>query len=106
LEIPHRAFHRALTAHAGERYGALLVQLFDHAERYRRMHFGASVVSRRTTADHRAILDACKEGDTDLAGIRLAEHLAHTVLDIFQQRAPEFDPAALRRVLGDVPRSV
>jgi DNA-binding GntR family transcriptional regulator len=103
-EIPHRAFHRTLTAHAGERYNLLLAQLFDHAERYRRMHFGPATVTERSTADHRAILDACKEGDTDLAGIRLAEHLAHTALDIFQQHAPEYDPVALRQVLGDVPR--
>jgi DNA-binding GntR family transcriptional regulator len=103
-EVPHRAFHRTLTAHAGERYNLLLAQLFDHAERYRRMHFGASVVSERSTADHRAILDACKQRDADLAGVRLAEHLAHTALDIFGEHAPEYDPAALRQVLGDVPR--
>src|SRR4051812_26284732 len=36
--LPHQAFHRGLTAQAGERFAGVLAQLFDHAERYRRMH--------------------------------------------------------------------
>src|SRR4051812_6896620 len=30
--VPHQAFHRALPSPAGERFTALLTQLFDHAE--------------------------------------------------------------------------
>ena len=38
--VPHQNFHRALTAPAGERINDLLGQLFDHAERYRRLDIG------------------------------------------------------------------
>ena len=43
----------ALTAPAGDRFTAVLGQLFDHAERYRRLHIGhgpTRVGDRRTTA--------------------------------------------------------
>jgi DNA-binding GntR family transcriptional regulator len=55
--VPHRAFHRGLSVHAGPRVNALLGQLFDHAERYRRLHigFGPSGRSpRRPPRPHRA----------------------------------------------------
>ena len=64
--IPHQAFHRGLIAPAGARFAAVLAQLFDHAERYRRMHIGHGP-SAWATKDHRAILDACKARDRDLA---------------------------------------
>ena len=51
--VPHRAFHQALNAFAGPRYGALLMQLFDHAERYRRVHVGRSF-SKHTAREHSA----------------------------------------------------
>ncbi len=38
--LPHEQFHRGLTAHAGERVNFVLGQMFDHAERYRRLHIG------------------------------------------------------------------
>jgi DNA-binding GntR family transcriptional regulator len=38
--LPHEQFHRGLTAHAGERINFVLGQMFDHAERYRRLHIG------------------------------------------------------------------
>src|SRR3954467_12390274 len=65
--VPHQAFHRALTAPAGARFTAALDELFDHAERYRRIHIG-HVPSAWATKGHRAILDACKAGDRDKAG--------------------------------------
>jgi len=99
--VPHRAFHRGLTAYAGPRFEGLLVQLFEHSERYRRMHFG-QVFSQQSTRDHREILDACKAGDRDLAASLLARHLARTVFGIVQLVAPDYDPAALRELLADI----
>ncbi len=63
---PHQAFHRGLTAPAGARFAAVLAQLLDHAERYRRMHIGHGP-SAWATKDHRVILDACKARDRDQA---------------------------------------
>jgi DNA-binding GntR family transcriptional regulator len=103
--IPHQAFHRALTARAGTRFDSLLGQLFEHAERYRRMHFGRSL-SKQATVDHREILDACKAGDRDLAAAALARHLARTAFGIFDIVDEEYEPDKLRQVLKDVSATV
>lgn len=106
---PHRRFHRLLTGHAGERLNALLDQLFDHAERYRRLHIGHGP-SAWATAGHREILDACKEGDQDRCGSLLASHLARTAFEVSELLDSTYDPARLREALadagGDVPSRV
>jgi DNA-binding GntR family transcriptional regulator len=98
---PHQAFHRALIEPAGERFIAVLRQLLDHAERYRRMHIGHGP-SAWATKDHRGILDACKAGDRELAGRRLAEHFARTAFELIEMLDPDFEPALLRDTLADV----
>jgi DNA-binding GntR family transcriptional regulator len=99
--VPHQAFHQGLTAPAGERFAGVLVQLFDHAERYRRMHIGHGP-SAWATKDHRAILDACKAHDRDLAGALLARHFARTAFELIELLDPEHEPALLRDTLADV----
>jgi len=99
--MPHRQFHRALTAPAGERINDLLGQLFDHAERYRRLHIGHGP-SAWATAGHREILDACKRGDRDRSASLLAGHLARTGLEVSELLDPDYDPAELRNALVDV----
>jgi GntR family transcriptional regulator, rspAB operon transcriptional repressor len=99
--VPHQAFHRALTAPAGERLTALLGQLFDHAERYRRMHIGHGP-SAWATKDHRAILDACKREDRERAGRLLAGHLARTAFELVEHLEPGYEPALLEQTLEDV----
>jgi DNA-binding GntR family transcriptional regulator len=98
---PHGAFHRALTAPAGERVNDLLGQLFDHSERYRRLHIGHGP-SAWATAGHREILDACKTGDRDRTAALLASHLARTGLEVSELLDPAYDPAQLRTALVDV----
>jgi GntR family transcriptional regulator, rspAB operon transcriptional repressor len=99
--VPHAAFHQALTAPAGERFAGVLGRLFDHAERYRRMHIGHGP-SAWATADHRAILDACEGGDRDAAGRLLAHHFARTALEVIDDLEPSYQPAKLREALADV----
>jgi DNA-binding GntR family transcriptional regulator len=99
--IPHQAFHRALTAPAGTRFNALLAQLFDHAERYRRMHIGHGP-SAWATKDHRAILDACKAHDREAAGRLLAQHFARTAFELIEILEPGREPALLRDVVAHV----
>jgi DNA-binding GntR family transcriptional regulator len=98
---PHKRFHRALTEHAGERVNDLLDQLFDHAERYRRLHIGHGP-SAWATAGHREILDACKEGDRDRSAGLLASHLGRTGLEVSELLDPAYDPVKLRTTLTDV----
>jgi DNA-binding GntR family transcriptional regulator len=99
--VPHRAFHVQLTALAGERLSDLLAQLFDHAERYRRLHIGYGP-GAWATGDHREILDACKAGDSDAAAALLATHLARMPLEAAELLEPGYDSVALRATLADV----
>jgi GntR family transcriptional regulator, rspAB operon transcriptional repressor len=98
--VPHSTFHRALTAHAGERVNFVLGQMFDHAERYRRLHIGHGP-SAWATPQHRDILDACKTGDRDRSAALLAGHLARTGLEVSDLLDPGYDPVALRTAVVD-----
>lgn len=98
--VPHHRFHRALTAGAGERVNFVLAQMFDHAERYRRLHIGQGP-SAWATAQHRAILDACKAGDRDGSAGLLASHLARTGFEVSELLDADYDPARLRSAVVD-----
>jgi DNA-binding GntR family transcriptional regulator len=100
-EVPHRAFHAALVAHSGARMTAMLAQLSDHAERYRRKY--TLEVARAWlagVAEHRAIADACKERDPDAGAARLAEHLAHVATGVTGVIEPGYDSSALRTAVA------
>jgi GntR family transcriptional regulator, rspAB operon transcriptional repressor len=98
---PHSAFHRGLTAPAGARVNALLAQLSDHAERYRRMHIARSPKAWLTEG-HREILDACKAGQREHSAALLADHLSRTAFDVLELLEPGYEPARLRQTLADV----
>ncbi|HEY6525637.1 MAG TPA: GntR family transcriptional regulator [Solirubrobacteraceae bacterium] len=98
--VPHAEYHRQLTDLAGERFSALLSQLFDHAERYRRLHLGHGP-SAWATADHREILDAVKDGDGARAAPLLAQHLSRTAFEVAEILQPGRDLATLRQVLEE-----
>ncbi|HLH64084.1 MAG TPA: GntR family transcriptional regulator [Solirubrobacteraceae bacterium] len=97
---PHERFHRTLTAHAGERVNFVLGQMFDHAERYRRLHIGHAPTAW-ATQQHREILDACKAGDREGAAGLLAGHLARTGLEVCELLAPGYVPERLREAVRD-----
>ena len=98
--VPHAEYHRQLTDLAGERFSALLSQLFDHAERYRRLHLGHGP-SAWATADHREILDAVKTGTGPRCRL-LAQHLSRTAFEVAEILQPGCDLATLRQVLEEV----
>ena len=97
---PHRNFHRTLTAHAGDRVNFMLGQMFDHAERYRRLHIGHGP-SAWATAQHRDILDAAEAGDRDRSGGLLASHLARTGLEVSALLDASYDPVRLKTAVTD-----
>jgi DNA-binding GntR family transcriptional regulator len=99
--VPHQAFHRGLAAPAGDRFQGVLGQLFDHAERYRRLHIGHGP-SAWATKDHRRILDACKGSERDAAGRLLAEHFARTGFEVIADLEPAHDPVRLRETLSGI----
>jgi DNA-binding GntR family transcriptional regulator len=98
--VPHRQFHRALTAHAGERVNYFLGQMFDHTERYRRLHIGHGP-SAWATAQHREILDACKAGERERGAALLAGHLARAGLEVSDLLDPGYDPEKLKAAVID-----
>ena len=98
--IPHHRFHRALTAGAGDRVNFVLGQMFDHAERYRRLHIGQGP-SAWATAQHRDILDAVKGGDRDGSAGLLASHLGRTGLEVSELLDPDYDPQRLKTSVLD-----
>jgi DNA-binding GntR family transcriptional regulator len=97
---PHADYHRRLTELAGERFEGLLTQLYDHAERYRRLHIGYGP-SAWATADHRDILDAVKAGDGQLSAALLASHLSRVAFEVAEILEPGRDLVTLRQVLAD-----
>ncbi len=97
---PHERFHRTLTEHAGERVNFVLSQMFDHAERYRRLHIGHGP-GAWAPPQHRHILDACKAGDRDKAAALLAGHLARTGLEVSELLDPGYVPELLRTAVVD-----
>jgi DNA-binding GntR family transcriptional regulator len=99
--VPHAEYHRQLTRLAGERFESLLSQLFDHAERYRRLHLGHGP-SAWATADHREILDAVKLGEAQHASALLASHLARTAFEVAEILQPGNELPTLRQVLAEI----
>jgi DNA-binding GntR family transcriptional regulator len=100
-ERPHRDFHGRLVQHAGRRVVDLLDELSDHAGRYRRVYLeGTSYGFDAAAEEHREILAACREGAEDIAAARLANHLAHTALDVLGMADADYEPHALQTALA------
>jgi DNA-binding GntR family transcriptional regulator len=96
---PHRAFHALLVAHAGPRTRTAVVQLADHATRYRKLFHTASGVRAAADAEHRAILDAVIDRDVQRAADELARHLARTALTVLHTIEPDYEPRVMRDAL-------
>jgi DNA-binding GntR family transcriptional regulator len=100
---PHMAFHRGLVRHSGARIVALLAQLNETADRYRRLAVTQGDHAwARVAAEHGAILAACERRDAGGASRAMARHLARTVLTVVSLVAPEHDPARVRLALSAV----
>ena len=82
-----REFHFTLVAHAGDRLMRTIRELYDHADRYRRLYIKGVP---------RALSIA---GDPALAASQLARHLARTALTVLTNHAPEHDPTTVRAAI-------
>jgi DNA-binding GntR family transcriptional regulator len=99
-EQPHRQFHFSLVRHIGERQLREIVELSEHAERYR--HAYTTETPRawsKGIKEHRGILDACIKRDPSLAAERLARHYSSVVLGLLGVLAPDHDPTAVRTAM-------
>lgn len=100
-EIHHRRLHGEFVAASGERTIALIRQLSEHAERYRRVYTlqapGSYAVAR---AEHQTIIAACRARDGDGAAQALAQHLGHTALGVIELVEPDYRCIALRLAIA------
>jgi DNA-binding GntR family transcriptional regulator len=101
----HRDFHVALFSPAGERTAQMLGELFDHADRYRRIYHYRGQDPSTAAAEHREITAACVDGDRELASVRVAQHLARSGLLLCAHGAVDYEPLRIReawRFVGGV----
>lgn len=102
-ELKHREFHTRLVRGGGRRLCTLLSELYDYAERYRRLYITSEPRAMSIgAAEHEAIVDACRLRDAPAAAAELARHLSRTALMALMQIAPEHEPAMVRATLRAV----
>jgi DNA-binding GntR family transcriptional regulator len=103
VDVPHRAFHALLFRAAGRRLQTTLLQLFDHAGRYRTA-YGAMQPQgfRERFAQHRAIVQAAQAQDAELTVTELARHYLYTAMHVIGELDPQHDPSFLRSTVETV----
>lgn len=96
-EDPHREYHARLVAGAGPRARSTIARLADHAARYQYANVALAPSSwEQRRAEHRAILDAVKAQDADVAVTALATHYLTSVGYVLAGVDPDYDPQRLR----------
>jgi DNA-binding GntR family transcriptional regulator len=94
---PHRAFHQRFVGGAGQRCTRLIAELFDHAERYRRVYGGISQDEYDKRAiEHRALLDAAIGRDPEAVATALAAHYVATAMLVTSVLDPSYRLDRLR----------
>jgi DNA-binding GntR family transcriptional regulator len=103
IRAPHRAFHERFISGAGPRPLRVMSELFDHAERYRRI-YGAAAPDHfgRREAEHRAMLDAAARADADALAQAVAVHYVRTALLVSQALDPDHQLERLRTTVAAV----
>jgi DNA-binding GntR family transcriptional regulator len=80
LREPHRAFHARFVGGAGPRTLALILGLFDHAERYRVFSLAPPEgFWAERQAEHRTLVAAAADGDADRTAALLEQHYTRTL---------------------------
>jgi DNA-binding GntR family transcriptional regulator len=93
----HHAYHRVLTAGAGEPLLRTLQTFEDRIARYVRICQRSEPTDWQTAGDaeHAAILDALAAGNGGAALTGLAHHLARTALRVLSEHASDYTPRAV-----------
>lgn len=98
-EASHRDFNVRLTSHAGQRLQTTILQLSDHAGRYRRiLRALGSGAYARADREHRGIVEAAKARDLDLAVERNVAHLVRLAEELSRAVARNYEPTRLQEV--------
>jgi DNA-binding GntR family transcriptional regulator len=99
---PHEEFHAMLIRPAGDRFERECAQLYDHAQRYRRIYFASEPhLWASGVRDHKEIAAAARARDADGAALALANHLARAASVVVASMDPGWDITNVRRALKD-----
>jgi DNA-binding GntR family transcriptional regulator len=99
---PHDEFHAMLIRPAGKRFERECAQLYEHAERYRRIYV-ASEPHNWTggVAEHSEMALAARERDPERAALAAANHIARTATVVIASMDPGWDIANVRRAIKE-----
>lgn len=97
----HRVLHLGLVRRVGPRLFRTISELWDHAERYRRVFLVGGVVDRRqqTICDHEELVAAAFARDTARCATVLIRHLSTTALTVFDYYGGPERPELINLVL-------
>jgi DNA-binding GntR family transcriptional regulator len=99
---PHDEFHAMLIRPAGERFERECGQLYDHAQRYRRIYFASEAHLWATgIPEHTQIALAARAGDAEGAALATANHIARTAAVLVASMDPGWDLAHVRRAIRE-----
>lgn len=97
----HLEFHRASTQAVAPDLARHMSSLRERCELYIRLDRRDNPrATERADAEHEQLVDAFSVGDEGRATRVIAEHLARTALGILAERAPQWEPTAVRAALG------
>jgi DNA-binding GntR family transcriptional regulator len=103
FRAPHKAFHERFVSGVGPRSARLIAELFDHAERYRRVYGGITPDQyEKRAVEHRAMLDAAIARDADGLADALAAHYVATALLVTSALDPDYPLERLRTAVAAV----
>jgi DNA-binding GntR family transcriptional regulator len=103
FRAPHRAFHERFVGRAGLRSSRLIAELFDHAERYRRVYGSITPEEyQKRHVQHRAMLDAAIARDPDALADALAAHYVATARLVTSALDPDYPLDRLRTVVAAI----
>jgi DNA-binding GntR family transcriptional regulator len=83
-----RRFHRVIIGASRNEEAVLILERQNNIINALRVKFGQTEARRaQVRAEHRALIDAFREGDADLAGIIAARHARHAGIDLLSRMA-------------------
>lgn len=96
----NKQFHAVLSSHTGGQMREIILRSIEAGERYRRIKLQNLAHSWEVAeVEHKAIFEACQQGNRDAAVELLARHLARTALTVIALADPEYEPVAVRTAL-------
>lgn len=99
---PHDEFHAMLIRPAGERLERECAQLYEHAQRYRRIYIASEPHLWATgVAEHTEMALAARARDSERAALAAANHIARTAAVVVASMDPGWDLAHVRRAIKD-----